>query len=87
MLKKLLPEGHGLVFRPARGIQTHFMRFPIDLVFLDDAGTVVKVREAMRRWRFDSTHAAGVLELNVGAVRASDTQLGDRLRFEPVDGV
>ncbi len=85
MLKKLLTEGHGLLFRPARGIHTHFMRFPIDLVFLDEAGTVTKVREAMRPWRFDFTHAAGVIELNAGAVRVSDTQPGDRLRFEPVD--
>ena len=85
MLKQRLPDGHGLLFRPARGIHTQFMRFPIDLVFLDKSDTVTKVREAMPPWRFDFTNAAGVIEINPGAARASDIQPGDRLRFEPVD--
>ena len=84
MLKKGLPEGHGLLFRPARGIHTQFMRFPIDLVFLDRTDTVTKVREAMPPWRFDFTNAAGVIEINPGAARANDIRPGDRLRFEPV---
>ena len=83
MFRKGLPDGHGLLFRPARGIHTHFMRFPIDLVFLDQTDTVSKVREAMRPWRVDFTSAAGVIEINPGAARANDIRPGDRLRFEP----
>ena len=86
MLLKSLPEGHGLLFRPARGIHTHFMRFPIDLVFLDKEDRVSKIREAMPPWRFDFTSAAGVIEMNPGAARAAGTQPGDRLRFDPIDG-
>ncbi len=85
MLKKSMPEGHGLLFRPARGIHTHFMRFPIDLVFLDGEDRVSKIREAMPPWRFDFTSAAGVIEMNPGAARAAGVQPGDRLRFDPVD--
>ena len=83
MLQEALPAGHGLLFRPARGVHTHFMRFPIDLVFLDESNRVVKIREAMRPWRFDTTNAAGVIELNAGAVRAADVRVGDVLRFAP----
>lgn len=83
MFDQRLPEGHGLLFRPARGIHTHFMRFPIDLVFVDEAGRVTSVREAMRPWRFEFTNAAGVIELNAGAARAADVRPGDQLRFEP----
>ena len=82
MLKKELAAGHGLLFRPARGIHTHFMRFPIDLVFCDNGNRVIKIREAMRPWRFDFTNAAGVIEMNAGAARAMGIQVGDRLRFE-----
>ena len=82
MLRKGLPEGHGLLFRPARGVHTQFMRFPIDLIFLDADDRVTKVREAMPPWRFDFTNAAGVIELNPGAARAADVRPGDRLRFE-----
>ncbi len=82
MFKKELAAGHGLLFRPARGIHTHFMRFPIDLVFLDKDNRVTKIREAMRPWRFDLTNAAGVIEMNAGAARAMGIQAGDQLRFE-----
>jgi uncharacterized membrane protein (UPF0127 family) len=83
MFRKSIPAGFGLVFRPARGIHTQFMRFPIDLVFFDGANRVTKVREAMPPWRFDFTNAAGVIEMNPGAARAADIRAGDVLRFEP----
>jgi len=85
MLKKGMPEGHGLLFRPARGIHTHFMRFPIDLIFLDKDDRVSKIREAMPPWRFDFTSDAGVIEMNPGAARAAGLQPGDQLRFDPVE--
>ena len=69
MLRKGLPEGHGLVFRKVAGIHTQFMRFPIDLIFLDRANRVTKVREAMPPWRFDFTAAAGCIEANPGTAR------------------
>ena len=83
MLRKSMPEGHGLVFRPAKGIHTQFMRFPIDLVFLDKTDRVVKVHPSMRPWRFDFTNAAGVIEFNAGAAAKYDIQPGDQLVFKP----
>jgi hypothetical protein len=85
MFQKSLPADHGLVFRPAQGIHTQFMRFPIDLVFLDKQDIVTKVREAMPPWRFDFTNAPGVIEINPGAARVADIRPGDHLRFEPTD--
>jgi uncharacterized protein len=85
MLKKELPPGHGLLFRPARGIHTHFMRFPIDLIFLDKANRVTKVRNAMVPWRFDFTSAAGVIEMNAGVAKAMDVRPGDQLQFEETE--
>ncbi len=82
MLQKSLPDGHGLVFRPARGIHTHLMRFPIDLIFFDKQDTVVKIRPAMVPWRFDFTNAAGVIEMPAGTASANDIRSGDRLRFQ-----
>ncbi len=83
MFDAALPEGHGLLFRPARGIHTHFMRFPIDLIYLDETGVVVGIREAMRPWRFDFTFAAAVIEANAGTARAHGIAVGDRIRFDP----
>jgi uncharacterized membrane protein (UPF0127 family) len=84
MFRKDLPDGHGMLFRPARGIHTHFMRFPIDLIFLDKSDRVVKIRPAMVPWRFDFTNAAGVIEMAAGRAEANDIRPGDQLLFQPI---
>lgn len=83
MFKKSLPDSHGLVFRPARGIHTNFMRFPIDLIFFDLDQRVTKVRLRMVPWRLDLTNEAGVIEMPEGSAAARDIRPGDQLIFEP----
>ena len=82
MFVPALDHGEGLMLRPARGIHTHFMRFAIDLVYLDDVHRVRAIREAMPPWRLDLRRAEAVIEASAGAARAADLQLGDELRFE-----
>jgi uncharacterized membrane protein (UPF0127 family) len=85
MFLKNLPPGHGLLFRPARGIHTHFMRFPIDLVYLDKTNHVVKTNLNMVPWRFDFTVAHAVIELAAGTVQQADIRPDDQLVFEATD--
>ncbi|HKG26077.1 MAG TPA: DUF192 domain-containing protein [Thermomicrobiales bacterium] len=82
MFRKGLPDGHGMLFRPAKGIHTQFMRFPIDLIFLDKQNQVVKVRPSMRPWRFDFSNAAAVIEMTGGTAETVDVRVGDRLEFQ-----
>lgn len=82
MLKKSIPAGYGLLFAPAQGIHTQFMRFPIDLIFLDQDGKIVKIHDAMPPWRFDFKRAAMVVETTAGAAAAAQLREGDQLRFE-----
>ncbi|MER3438366.1 MAG: DUF192 domain-containing protein [Chloroflexota bacterium] len=84
MLRKRLPDGHGMLFRPARGVHTQFMRFPIDLIFLDKNNRVVKIRASVPPWRFDFTSAAAVIEMNGGAAAQAGIAVGDELRLQPV---
>jgi uncharacterized membrane protein (UPF0127 family) len=86
MFRSSLPADHGMLFRPARGIHTNFMRFSIDLVFLDKENRVTKVREAMKPWRYDLTGAAGVIEMNAGAARTNGIAPGDQLQFVSLNG-
>jgi uncharacterized membrane protein (UPF0127 family) len=86
MFQTSLPSGHGMLFRPARGIHTNFMRFPIDLVYLDKENRVTKIREAMGPWRYDFRSAAGVIEMNAGAARASGISTSDQLNFTSLNG-
>jgi uncharacterized protein len=76
-----LPHGGGLVFPGAQGIHTHFMRFPIDVVFYGARNEVVDVIHAMRPWRFSPYRfkAKGVIELPAGTVRGTNTERGDVL--------
>lgn len=84
MFKPGLPDGHGMLFRPAQGIHTQFMRFPIDLIFLDRSGRVCKIRESMKPWRFDFSRAAAVIEMSGGQARAAGIDVGDTLRLDPI---
>lgn len=85
MFKPALPAGTGMVFRPAMGIHTFFMRFALDLVYLDKDDVVTKVRSTMVPWRLDFTSAAACIELNAGVATSADLRVGDRLHFLPVD--
>lgn len=79
MFKKTIPAGYGLLFAPAQGIHTQFMRFPIDLIFLDEADRVTKVHAAIPPWRFDFTRAAAVIECLPGTAKTQDIRVGDQL--------
>ena len=62
-----LPAGQGVLFRGTSSVHTHFMRFPIDVVFLDSERRIVSIRPAVRPWRFARAKAAdSVLELAAG---------------------
>jgi len=43
--------GAGLVFPGCRSLQTCFMRFPLDVLFLDAEGRVVEERRNVLPWR------------------------------------
>ncbi|MBI4491263.1 MAG: DUF192 domain-containing protein [Chloroflexi bacterium] len=79
-----LPPDSGLVLPATRGVHTHFMRFPIDVVFYDRNRVVLNVVHALRPWRFSPYHlrARGAVELPAGAARASGTQSGDVLAIQ-----
>ena len=62
-----LPAGEGLLLKPAGSVHTAFMRFPIDVVFLDRADRVLKVAHELPPWRMAGCRGArAVLELPAG---------------------
>ena len=70
---------------PCRGVHTFGMRFPIDLLFLDEVGDVVGKVEDLHPWRVSPVHrrAHSVLELRSGTIRKSGTREGDRVEVAP----
>jgi uncharacterized protein len=78
--RRHLPSGEGLLILRASSIHTLFMRFPIDLVFLDRKLTVRKVVPHLRPWRFAfGLGSRAVLELPAGESEQRGLAKGDRL--------
>ena len=85
-----LAPGAGLWLPESNGIHMMFMRFPIDAVFLgrtDAAGmrTVISAHRSVTAWTglvplVRGAH--GVLELPVGTIDVSGTQVGDLIRLD-----
>ena len=78
-----LEPGEGLWIVPCESVHTFFMKFPIDLVYLDKAKKVRKVRRAMPPWRLSACFFAhSVLELPAGTIEATGTAAGDEITID-----
>ena len=79
-----LNDASALVITPCWMIHTAFMRFPIDAVFVDREGVVVRVVKNLKPWRIAVTSRAhAVVELSGGGVR--DIEENDRLYLRDVN--
>jgi hypothetical protein len=79
-----LAPGEGLWIVPCESVHTFFMRFPIDLVYLDRKNKIRKVRNKVGAWRLSACLSAhSVLELPAGTIGNTHTQPGDTLEFLP----
>lgn len=76
-----LPQGEGLWIKRCNSIHTAFMKFPIDVLFVDKNLKVVSVYENLKPWRITRLHfsASSVIELPAGTVSDSTNGNGDAL--------
>jgi uncharacterized membrane protein (UPF0127 family) len=79
-----LAEGEGLLIVPCSSIHTHFMSFPIDVVYLDADQEVVGIDQDLSPWRFGRFHwdVRCVVELPAGKVSRTGTNVGDQLQVQ-----
>jgi len=78
-----LDPGAALVIAPCNSIHTFFMRFAIDVVFVDRKGHVRKIVRALRPWRIAAAmFAFAVVEFGAGSLDGCDIARGDRLYVE-----
>lgn len=77
-------QGKGLWIIPCHGVHTFAMRFPIDVIYLDEQQKVVHLEEGVRPWRVTPirTDAATVLELPIRTIWNTGTRVGDQLQVE-----
>jgi uncharacterized protein len=82
-----LAEGEGLWIVPCEGVHSFFMKFAIDVVFINKKRVVTKLRPNMVKSRIAfSVRAHSTLELPVGMIQKSQTAVGDQLDLERYEG-
>jgi uncharacterized protein len=78
-----LANGHVMIIAPCNAIHTFFMRFTIDVVFVDARGLVRKIYRRVRPWRVRIAPGSfAVLEL-AGGSADSRMVVGDRVILGP----
>ena len=82
-----LEAGEGMLIDRAGSVHMFFMRFPIDVVFLDRDRKVVGVRHGLRPWQVAAARrAVAALELPAGAAAEAGIEEGVVLALENLDG-
>ncbi len=84
MGKNSMNSDEAILFPSCSSIHTLFMRFPIDVVFINRSGEVVEVVEALRPWRwcFPRLGVRHTLELKALRAREVGIHAGIRLSCE-----
>ena len=76
-----LEPDQGLWLAPCRQVHTWFMRFTIDVVFLNKQQQVVGICRRLKPWRFSPVFWRAHSALELAAGRADGVQVGDQLRL------
>jgi uncharacterized membrane protein (UPF0127 family) len=80
MGRRSLPNHEGLLIDPCNSVHTFFMRFPIDVLFLDEDDRVLKITTELRPFRVAVGRGARrVLEIAAGRAASAGVRVGDKM--------
>lgn len=78
-----LAAGHGLWIRPCNAVHCCFMRFAIDVLYLDREQRVIRIHAKLAPWRFSVCwQATSVVELAAGEALRLGIEPGDHVRCD-----
>jgi hypothetical protein len=84
LFEKELKKGEALIIRPCNSIHTFFMRFKIDVLFVDSKNRIIKIYKEIRPFRLTPVYfkSAFSIELPSGTAAATNTSESDQLSIE-----
>ncbi|MGM0881728.1 MAG: DUF192 domain-containing protein [Bacillota bacterium] len=84
MLTDSLPEGNGLHIRPCRSVHSFFMKYPIDVLHLDESGIIVGIEHQLKPGKIGAVfqRTRSVVELPSGTLEQAGVQHGQTAVFE-----
>lgn len=65
--KKSLPEGEALIIKPCCSIHTFFMKFEIDVLFINKKNEVIALYESVKPWRILPIHPTSSYVIEISA--------------------
>lgn len=88
MGKSGLEKGEALIILPCKSVHTFFMRFEIDVLFLDRECVVIQTEESMKPYRFSYFVPKSyiVVEIPAGVLSETGTRVGDKLKLIVKEG-
>jgi uncharacterized membrane protein (UPF0127 family) len=80
-----LPAGEGMLIERCSSIHTFFMKFALDVIFVDSDWEVRRVVRGLQPWRLaNSFGASRVVELAAGALDGTDLTSGDEIEIKEI---
>ena len=81
--RKSLDKGEALILSPSNCIHSFFMRFSIDVLFLDQCGKVITALPSFRPFRVSPIyfHSFLTIELPETTLKLTNTQPGDTIQI------
>jgi uncharacterized membrane protein (UPF0127 family) len=79
--RKTINKGEALILNPCNSIHTCFMRFPIDVLFVNRQNQVVKALSSIKPFHLTPIYfnAHFAIELPAGTIQSTSTSQGDLL--------
>ena len=84
MFRKKLPEATGLLLTSCNSVHMCFMRFAIDVIYVDKDYKIIKIVKNLKPWIGLSmcSKAWGTLEMTAGEAECCGLMVGDKLIVE-----
>lgn len=85
MFTKSLPSSCCLHIHPCRSVHTFFMKYRIDILYLDDQYNIIGVEANLKPGKLGAVYSnsVSVIELPEGTIQQKGIQVGQTVRFEP----
>jgi uncharacterized protein len=84
MFTSELPIGEAVHLQPCQSVHTFFMKYDIDVIYLDKEMKIVEMTHAMKPSKVGSIvkNAYSVIELPAGSISKTDTKVGHVLQIK-----
>jgi uncharacterized protein len=82
--RKSVNPDFGIMFPKCRSIHTHFMRFSIDIIFVDDQNRITELFENLKPWKIliaKNKKSRHIIEVAAGSIEKSKLTIGSQLEL------